>query len=101
MKEIIKNIRLYLNLSQEEFASKLAVSFQTVNRWENGRAVPNKMAQNNIYNFCIENNVPVYEMTIQRIENESKTLKHNKYFYISLILLNIPLDDVYYLAKSH
>ncbi|MCI7334608.1 MAG: helix-turn-helix domain-containing protein, partial [Oscillospiraceae bacterium] len=29
-------------MSQTEFAEQLNVTFQTVNRWENGRAVPNK-----------------------------------------------------------
>lgn len=45
MKNLIKKIRLYLNMSQTEFAEHMNVSFATVNRWENGRAVPNKLAQ--------------------------------------------------------
>lgn len=32
---IIKEIRQELNLSQEKFASKLGVSFSSLNRWEN------------------------------------------------------------------
>ena len=36
MEEMIKEIRLQLQMSQEEFAKKLKVSFGTVNRWENG-----------------------------------------------------------------
>ena len=36
MKELIKKIRIFLNMSQAEFAEKLKVSFATVNRWENG-----------------------------------------------------------------
>ena len=34
--EIIKLIRGHLNLSQEDLARELEVSFATVNRWENG-----------------------------------------------------------------
>ena len=45
MKNLIKKIRFYLNMSQTEFAEHMNVSFATVNRWENGRAVPNKLAQ--------------------------------------------------------
>ena len=40
--------RLKLNLSQEMLARKLDVSFATINRWENGKAVPQKLT---IYRF--------------------------------------------------
>ena len=36
----LREIRQRLNLSQEELASKLGVSFATVNRWETGKAKP-------------------------------------------------------------
>ena len=52
MKNLIKKIRLYLNMSQTEFAEHMNVSFATVNRWENGRAVPNKLAQMRLYELC-------------------------------------------------
>ena len=45
MNTLIKHIRNYLNMSQTEFAELLNVTFATVNRWENGRTVPNKLAQ--------------------------------------------------------
>ncbi len=38
----IKNLRLKLGYSQQEFAAVLGVSFATVNRWENGKAKPQK-----------------------------------------------------------
>ena len=38
--EEIKRIRTGLGLSQVEFARDLGVAFTTVNRWENGKAVP-------------------------------------------------------------
>lgn len=44
MQMLIKQIRTCLNVSQTEFAEQLTVTFTTVNRWENGRAVPNKLA---------------------------------------------------------
>ena len=34
-----------LNMTQENFAHEIGVTFATVNRWENGRTVPNKVAQ--------------------------------------------------------
>jgi superfamily II DNA or RNA helicase len=38
----IKQIRMKLGLSQQDFAASLGVSFATVNRWENGKARPQK-----------------------------------------------------------
>jgi CheY-like chemotaxis protein/DNA-binding XRE family transcriptional regulator len=52
--EKIKSIRKHSGLSQEAFAQKLGVSFTTVNRWENGHAVPNQLARKNIDNICHE-----------------------------------------------
>ena len=40
-----------LNLSQEEFAKKLGVSFTSVNRWENGQTKPSKLARRQILNL--------------------------------------------------
>jgi len=36
----IKALRLSLNLSQEQFAQRLGVSYPSVNRWEHGRSRP-------------------------------------------------------------
>ena len=41
----IRELRLSLNLTQENFAHEIGVTFATVNRWENGRTTPNKVAQ--------------------------------------------------------
>ena len=49
--EQIKEIRKQLNLSQEEFAKKLGVSFTSVNRWENGQTKPSKLARKQIMNL--------------------------------------------------
>jgi SNF2 family DNA or RNA helicase len=40
--ESIRSLRLKLGYSQQEFAAALGVSFATVNRWENGKAKPQK-----------------------------------------------------------
>lgn len=69
MKTILKNIRVFLKMSQAEFADKLSVSFATINRWENGHAIPNKLAQTKIFELCKDNNVPVYDMTISKIKS--------------------------------
>lgn len=75
MQTLIRQIRTYLNMSQTEFAEQLNVTFATVNRWENGRAVPNKLAQSKMYDFCKEKSVPVYEMTLKKIAEAARTVK--------------------------
>ena len=71
MNTLIKQIRSYLNLSQTEFAQQLNVTFQTVNRWENGKVVPNRLAQSKIYDFCKEKQVPVYDFIMNKISEAS------------------------------
>lgn len=44
----IKAIRKRLNSTQEEFAKKLGVRFETVNRWENGKTKPSPLAMEKI-----------------------------------------------------
>ena len=49
--EKVRFVKKRLALLQEDLACALNVSFSTVNRWENGRTVPNKMAQTVFYAF--------------------------------------------------
>ena len=51
----VKKVRLQLKLSQEELAQCLGVSFATVNRWENGRTKPSKLALKQFAAFCTTN----------------------------------------------
>ena len=44
----IRDLRVKLNLSQEELAARLNVSFATVNRWENNKALPQGAARDAI-----------------------------------------------------
>ena len=74
MQTLIKQIREHLNISQTELAEQLNVTFATVNRWENGRAVPNKLAQSKLYDICKENDVPVYDITLSRIANAAENI---------------------------
>lgn len=64
MKKLIKAIRSSLNLSQEQFASMLGTTTLSINRWENGKTLPNKMAQTQIYNLCKEYNIDIAQLII-------------------------------------
>ena len=68
MKTIIKQIREKMNMSQTEFGEKLGVSFSTINRWENGKAYPNNMAQLNILELAYSNNISVAELVYEKIK---------------------------------
>jgi putative transcriptional regulator len=41
----IQEIRRRLRVTQEDFAHMVGVTFSTVNRWENGKSKPNRIAQ--------------------------------------------------------
>ena len=42
--DIVREVRLELGVTQEQFANILGVTFPTINRWENGHCVPSRLA---------------------------------------------------------
>ena len=64
MKELIKAIRSAANMNQEQFASALGTTPLSINRWENGKTLPNRMAQTQLYNFCKEREINVVQLII-------------------------------------
>lgn len=50
----LKQVRKRLGLSQEQLAQALGVSFATVNRWENEKTSPSKLAVKTFERFCAE-----------------------------------------------
>ena len=69
MKYIVQQIRNYLNITQERFAKELSTTFATVNRWEQGHTTVNKLSQLRLYEYCIKNNIPVYDMILSKIRD--------------------------------
>jgi putative transcriptional regulator len=51
---LVKEVRRQLGFSQEELAHELGVSFATINRWENGKTTPFKLARKQLDAFCEE-----------------------------------------------
>lgn len=58
---IISQLRKKLGLSQEEIASKLEVSFTTLNRWENGKIEPREKAKKTILKLIEESELDTEE----------------------------------------
>ena len=55
----VRHVRLMMNLSQKKMAQLLSVSFATINRWENTKNEPSKLAQKSFYDFCENNFIDV------------------------------------------
>ena len=51
----IKKIRLFLKLTQEEFAHKVGVTLCTVNRWENNKTIPSQLAEKQLQRLAARN----------------------------------------------
>lgn len=64
MKDLIKAIRTAVNMNQEQFASSLGTTPLSINRWENGKTLPNRMAQTQLYNFCKERSIDVAKLIV-------------------------------------
>lgn len=51
---VIKTVRRLLNITQEQLAHDLSISFSTINRWENGKNAISKLAKLRLIEYCKE-----------------------------------------------
>ena len=68
MQTIFKYIREYLNMDRAGFSAYINASERAAQMWESGEAVPEISVQTELCSICKNNDVPVYEMTLNRIE---------------------------------
>lgn len=54
---LVKELRLKLILSQQEFADLLNVSFASINRWETGKHEPTIKVKRKIVELCKQHNI--------------------------------------------
>lgn len=71
MERLIKVIRNKANMSQEQFASALGTTALSINRWENGKTMPNKMAQAQLCEFCKDHNIDLYDFIVGQVRLDS------------------------------
>ena len=57
--ELLKKIRTELNITQEQFAHELSISYSTLSRWENGHTTPSRLAKMSLMEFCKKQNLSV------------------------------------------
>lgn len=74
MRELMKQIRSAADMSQKELAEYMGVTFATVNRWENSKATPNRIAQEKLYELCQMRSIPLYDYILKKIEAEVAAL---------------------------
>lgn len=70
LKDLIKIIRTKANMNQEQFASALGTTAVSINRWENGKSIPNQMAQTNLYQFCKTQKIDVADIVTKMLRYE-------------------------------
>ena len=80
LKDLVKIIRTKANMNQEQFASALGTTAVSINRWENGKSVPNQMAQTNLYQFCKTQKIDVADIVTKMLRYEH-TDGRNPYAY--------------------
>ncbi len=71
--EILKKIRKELNITQEQLARELNVSFSTLNRWENNRNTPSKLARMRLAEYCTKKGIS--SDIISELERAQYTIK--------------------------
>lgn len=60
--KLVLFIRAKLNITQQELANKLNVSYATINRWENNKRTPSKRYIIILENLCKENSIDISEV---------------------------------------
>lgn len=64
-------IRQNVGMSQEQFAKALGTTPLSINRWENGKTQPSKMAQTQLFEFCKKNNIDLFDYISQQVKRDS------------------------------
>ena len=52
LKDKVRHVRKVMKISQEDLARALNVSYATINRWENAKTKPTRMALVVFYAYC-------------------------------------------------
>lgn len=68
--EFVRSLRRELKMTQEEFAHELGITVGTVNRWENGRFRPSKLARATLLEFAERHGHPTQSLTSKDDDRE-------------------------------
>ena len=59
---VVRFVRDKLNMSQEDLARAINVSYASINRWENGKNRPNKLALSVFASFCKQQGIDIDQL---------------------------------------
>lgn len=59
-------------MNQEQFAKALGTTVLSINRWENDKTQPNKMAQLQLFEFCKKRSIDMFDYIVDDIKYEEK-----------------------------
>ncbi|MEG0019738.1 MAG: helix-turn-helix transcriptional regulator [Oscillospiraceae bacterium] len=79
---LLKQIRTSIGMTQVQIAKELNLSFSTINRWENGKAKPNRLASVTVLALAKEKGAP--PQMVKELENVlfSQNMRfEERYFY--------------------
>ena len=68
MQNLVLEIRNRLDITQEDMAKMIGISYATVNRWENGHSKPNKAMQLRLYEICREQGVDLEDIIQKKMD---------------------------------
>jgi putative transcriptional regulator len=74
MSDLVRSLRRQLKLTQEELAHELGITVGTVNRWENRRFRPSKLARAMIVEFAQKRGISVDQILKQHSEPNARTV---------------------------
>lgn len=80
MSEFVRKLRRQLGMTQEEFAHALGITVGTVNRWENKRFRPSKLARSTIVEFARRHGVSTSLPAVEP-ENGVGVTEHDESFH--------------------
>ena len=76
MSELVRTLRRELKMTQEEFAHELGITVGTVNRWENGRFRPSKLARATLLEFASKRGLSLDALS-HRADADGGSLAHH------------------------
>jgi putative transcriptional regulator len=76
MSELVRALRHELKMTQEELAHELGITVGTVNRWENGRFRPSKLARATLLEFASKHGLSLEILARHEDGAASNTARH-------------------------
>lgn len=76
MGEFVRALRRELKMTQEEFAHELGITVGTVNRWENGRFRPSKLARATLVDFAARHGLSAEGVLKKSATDDATSAQH-------------------------